>query len=314
MYLGKEYICDTTASKNWFTLTSLDSALGGYCRTAILGKAVRLGNDVYVCRVDASAKYRKTWQDYSLGDYLRYCDKDRVGDREFNGVDTSVCIQNVCGSDMIEEYAYDGKKTTLCVRLNHSGYWWQPIMRERIVDARDGEVYGVVKLGSQKWLNRDLAYWITTAYEDGGRLATLSPEQYREFEGWNYNLFYVWKDALGGSKDICPAGTHIPSKAEWKTLFTAVGGSSTAGKMLKSTSGWNSSGNGTDAYSFSALPAGLRNYNGYYNFEGYYAYFWSSTVSNGNYAYLMYLGYSYDGAGPDNDGKDIGFSVRCVMD
>ena len=222
VFNGKEFVCDTTAlnsSGAWYALTALDSAIGEYCRTAILEKKVRLGNDVYVCRVDASAKYRKTWQDYSLGDYLRYCDKDRVGDREFNGVDTSVCIQNVCGSDMIEEYAYDGKKTTLCVRLNHSGYWWQPIMRERIVDARDGEVYGVVKLGSQKWLNRDLAYWITTAYEDDGRLATLSPEQYREFEGWNYNLFYVWKDALGGSKDICPAGTHIPSKAEWKTLF-----------------------------------------------------------------------------------------------
>ena len=222
VFNGKEYVCDTTAlnsSGAWYALTALDSAIGEYCRTAILEKTVRLGNDVYVCRANASAKYKKTWQDYSLGDYLRYCDKDRVGDREFNGVDTSVCIQNVCGSDMIEEYAYDGKKTTLCVRLNHSGYWWQPIMRERIVDARDGEVYGVVKLGSQKWLNRDLAYWITTAYEDGGTLATMSPEQYRQFEGWNYTLFYVWKDALGGSKDICPAGTHIPSKAEWKTLF-----------------------------------------------------------------------------------------------
>lgn len=115
-------------------------------------------------------------------------------------------------------------------------------------------------------------------------------------------------------RGVCPEGWHLPTQTEWKTLFTAVGGSSTAGKMLKSTSGWNSSGNGTDAYSFSALPAGLRNYNGYYDFEGYYAYFWSSTVSNGNYAYLMYLGYSYDGASLDNDGKDIGFSVRCVKD
>ena len=208
-----------------------------------------------------------------------------------------------------------------------------------MTDERDGQTYKTVKIGTQTWMAENLNYAYTDVpYNYSGYTSDSTSWCYSNAAAncTKYGRLYTWAAAMdsvgtwsangkgcGYSKTcsptypvrgVCPEGWHLPTQTEWKTLFTAVGGSSTAGKMLKSTSGWNSSGNGTDAYSFSALPAGLRNYNGYYNFEGYYAYFWSSTVSNGNYAYLMYLGYSYDGAGPDNDGKDIGFSVRCVMD
>ena len=84
--------------------------------------------------------------------------------------------------------------------------------------------------------------------------------------------------------------------------------------MLKSTSGWYSSGNGTDAYSFSALPAGGRHYNGDYFFEGNYADFWSSTEDGSYDAYNMYLRYNYDDASLDDYYKYDGFSVRCVKD
>jgi uncharacterized protein (TIGR02145 family) len=57
----------------------------------------------------------------------------------------------------------------------------------------------------------------------------------------------------------CPAGWHIPTYAEWTMLENAVGGEEVAGTVLKSTSGWNEGGNGTDVYGFSALPAGNRN-------------------------------------------------------
>ena len=106
----------------------------------------------------------------------------------------------------------------------------------------------------------------------------------------------------------------MPTQTEWNTLFTAVGGSSVAGKKLKSTSGWNSSGNGTDAFSFSALPAGYRYDDGRYFSEGYRAYFWSSTESYSESAYNLYLGYNYDSAGLNNYIKYRGYSVRCVKD
>jgi len=46
----------------------------------------------------------------------------------------------------------------------------------------------------------------------------------------------------------------LPSDDEWTALENAVGGRDVA-KKLKSKSGWNSNGNGTDEFGFSALRA-----------------------------------------------------------
>jgi uncharacterized protein (TIGR02145 family) len=97
-------------------------------------------------------------------------------------------------------------------------------------------------------------------------------------------------------------------------LITAVGGQSTAGKVLRSTSGWNSSGNGTDTFAFSALPAGHRGGGGYYDGEGNGVDFWSSTEGNSDYAYSMYLYYINDVAYLSDDYKYYGYSVRCLKD
>jgi uncharacterized protein (TIGR02145 family) len=119
-------------------------------------------------------------------------------------------------------------------------------------------------------------------------------------------------------RGVCPEGWHLPSRDEWDTLLTAVGGKATAGIMLKSMRGWNdkddgTSGNGSDSYFFSALPAGNRSYNGGFNDEGYYAYFWSSTEIYSFNAYYMYLVY-YDSAYLYGIIKYYGFSVRCLKD
>ena len=96
-------------------------------------------------------------------------------------------------------------------------------------------------------------------------------------------------------------------------MITAVGGKSAAETTLKTTSGWFGSDNGTDDYSFSALPAGSRDNDGSYIYGGNYAYFWSSTENYSYYAYYMFLYYDHDYA-LLNFGKDAGFSVRCVKD
>ena len=111
-------------------------------------------------------------------------------------------------------------------------------------------------------------------------------------------------------RGICPMGWHLPSNTEWETLFTAVGGPFTAGKILKSESGWAFDGNGTDDVGFSALPAGVRgNYGNIYG-DGRYAHFWSST----EYAHIMGLNFNYESASLGYDGVDNGVSVRCVKD
>ena len=169
-----------------------------------------------------------------------------------------------------------------------------------LIDSRDGQSYRTVKIGNQVWMAENLNYETANSYcyKDSASNCT------------KYGRLYTWAAA----KAACPSGWHLPTEVEFKELVATVGGSSTAGKMLKSTSGWYSSGNGTDAYSFSALPAGYGSDYGYYGNEGDNAHFWSST-ENGSYsAYGMYLDYYDDNAYLDNSVKDYGFSVRCVKD
>ena len=195
-----------------------------------------------------------------------------------------------------------------------------------LIDDRDGQTYKAVKIGAQWWMAENLNYGTVNSdcYNDNSANCT------------KYGRLYTWAAAMDsagtwstngkgcgyGSKcsptgiirGICPEGWHLPDTTEWKTLFTAVGGQDSAGTALKSTGGWFNDGNGTDAFGFSALPAGYRGNDGGYYHEGYYAYFWSSTEYSSIYAYYMDLYYYYDYAYLYDGSKYYGFSVRCVKD
>ena len=212
-----------------------------------------------------------------------------------------------------------------------------------LTDERDGQTYKTVTIGTQIWMAENLNYAYTGVpykytYKDSSYTSDSTSWCYDNVPAncAKYGRLYTWAAAMdsvgtrsangkgcGDGKTcsptypvrgICPESWHLPDTTEWHTLFTAVGGKSTAGKMLKSTSGWNISGNGTDAYAFSALPAGSRYINGNFNFEGNYASFWSSTEDDSYYAYDLHLRYDFGNAYLYNDLKTYGFSVRCVKD
>ncbi|MDO4948398.1 MAG: fibrobacter succinogenes major paralogous domain-containing protein [Fibrobacter sp.] len=123
-------------------------------------------------------------------------------------------------------------------------------------------------------------------------------------------------------RGVCPSGWHLPSNAEWGALYTNVGGASYAGQKLKAnTSLWASYSGVTndDSFGFSVLPAGGRNYYGYFYGQGDCAYFWSSTDYEYSSSYAWYQSFHYiDGyASQDyygNYGKYNAFSVRCLKD
>ena len=205
-----------------------------------------------------------------------------------------------------------------------------------LTDERDGQTYKTVKIGTQTWMaeNLNYAYLQPTKSLDSSSFCYNDSVSYCE----KYGRLYLWSAAMDSVgewstngkgcgyektcsptypvRGICPEGWHLPTETEFDALLTAVG--ATAGKMLKSTNGWKDnkgeSGNGTDAYSFSALPAGYRDISGRFSYEGYYARFWSSTEDHSNYAYFMYLYYDYDNAFLNSYLKYYGFSVRCVKD
>ena len=153
-----------------------------------------------------------------------------------------------------------------------------------------------IKIGDQVWMAENLDI------DDGG-------EGIFHRDGQTY---YTWEAAMRVTKNL--EGWHLPTKAEFETLIKNCGGKVSAGAALKSAAGWKRDSNGTDAFGFSALPAGYRSSGGSFNNQGYYAYFWSSSEYSSDYAYSMYLSCSYGTAYLNYDYKDNGFSVRCLRD
>jgi len=196
-----------------------------------------------------------------------------------------------------------------------------------MTDSRDAQVYKMVTIGTQTWMAENLNYADSTAmpnlagnswcYENIADSCAKYGRLYTWTGAMNIASSYQSASAsaviLTPQQGVCPAGWHIPTDDEWTTLETAVGGSSTAGTKLKSASGWYDSGNGTDAYGFSALPAGIRYISGSFYYAGSSAFFWSATEVDAYGAYVRYLSYGYAGMYSDND-KANAFSVRCVKD
>ena len=195
---------------------------------------------------------------------------------------------------------------------------------ENLTDFRDGQTYKTVTIGSQTWMAQNLNYKAANSfcYESSAE----NCEKYGRLYLWSAAMDSVGAWSTNGKdcgdltscsptdpvRGVCSKGWHLPSNTEWETMLIAVGGVSTAGKVLKSTSSWN--GNGTDDFGFSALSAGYRFVRGDYDLEGSKTYFWSSTEKDNNRAISMSLNGNDDNAFLNGNYKFLGFSVRCLKD
>ena len=113
----------------------------------------------------------------------------------------------------------------------------------------------------------------------------------------------------GRVQGICPDGWHLPDNDEWNELFAAVGGIATAGKVLKSQTGWDYNGSGTDDFGFSAIPISK------YLDNGHRTRFWSATEKDEISSYLVAMGYSEDLALFVDDYEKHGqYPIRCLKD
>ena len=190
----------------------------------------------------------------------------------------------------------------------------------------DGNVYHTVTIGNQTWMAENL---MTTKYRNGDAIATVAGSWATLVTGaysWYnndpanktiYGGFYNWY-AVSDSRNIAPAGWHVPTDAEWTTLTTYLGGESVAGGKLKETgtSHWFSPNTGaTNSAGFTALPGGLRDYfDGTFNNVGYLGNWWSSTTYDAANAWYRNLHYYIANAGRYTYDRHNGFSVRCVRD
>ena len=81
--------------------------------------------------------------------------------------------------------------------------------------------------------------------------------------GVKYGKLYNWY-AVNDERGLAPEGYHVPSDKEWTVLIDYLGGEEVAGEKMKSTSGWEENGNGSNSSGFTALPGGYRYETGLY--------------------------------------------------
>lgn len=224
----------------------------------------------------------------------------------------------------------------------------------------DGNSYATVQIGTQCWMQSNLR---TTKNPDGSPI-TKGPATHGG-GGWTtdtryyscppnasnngedcaaaatYGMLYQWSAAMNnsttpGAQGICPAGWHVPTDAEWKTLVEsqATPGceSSTgwqcpnAGSKLGSSTDWFAYTNGMrqnasnatrpefGSSGFNAQPSGYRDINN----SSYYlrtngTLLWSSSQVDASSAWRRYLEYSMPSVGRDSHPKAYGFSLRCIQ-
>jgi len=206
-------------------------------------------------------------------------------------------------------------------------------------DARDGQTYKWVKIGTQTWFAENLKF------DSGCSKKTWTKRQdvgwcgYYEnkIENANRGLLYQWSAAMNnaaqeGSQGSCPDGWHVPSDKEFDDLAIFLGmnpanihdslwiASGEVGKKLKDDI-WG----GTNEYGFSILPVGFRYSDGSFNFAsaGQFTSFWTSSDNNSS---VGENGEAKSGAAwhrtfsEDNgiyrfaDGNSGAISVRCIKD
>ncbi len=222
-----------------------------------------------------------------------------------------------------------------------------------ITDSRDGNTYNTVSICTQRWMKENLAYLPSVSPSSAGSEITPYYYVY-DYEGTDvnaakatsnyqtYGVLYNWPAAMAGSgssnsvpsgvQGICPNGWHLPGDEEWKVLEGEVDGTygypdpewdgtgwrgTDAGGNLKEIgyTHWSSPNAGaTNSSGFTALAGGYRDYNGFFDSNGYSAHFWSSAQYYSNRAWNRYLYYNIDLVYRYNNYKESGFSVRCLKD
>jgi uncharacterized protein (TIGR02145 family) len=205
----------------------------------------------------------------------------------------------------------------------------------------DGNTYKTVVIGDQLWMAENLR---TTRFTDGTPISnvtgsvdwtnTVNLNSEAAFSWYNNDisnkqlygaLYNTHAVSMGINNDytsqLCPAGWHIPTSADWyKLVLTLDPGaeqganpmSETAGGKLKEAglAHWASPNTGaTNETGFTALPGGFRDEDGTFKGMGQSAYFWGD---RGNSA--RYLGYDHTYVMFKETNNAFGYSVRCVKD
>ncbi len=194
----------------------------------------------------------------------------------------------------------------------------------------EGLIYNTVQIGNQCWLRENINIGIMID-DDSIPKNNGIIEKYCYNNAQNnciiYGGLYQWSEMmqysnLPGAQGICPPGWHLPTDGEFCSLTQfidpSVNCNSTSwsgtdvGLKMKSTTSWNSGGNGNNASGYTALATGYRTDNGSFSSLGTLNNLWTTTPYNSTYSYARRLGSSNSNIMRSYFNNEYGNSVRCL--
>ncbi|MCX6249127.1 MAG: PKD domain-containing protein [Bacteroidetes bacterium] len=181
-----------------------------------------------------------------------------------------------------------------------------------LTDIRDGKVYPTVQIGSQCWMAANLNYGTMIPGNTSQRDNCVTEKYcYNDLTG-NCELGtvnYQWDELMTydetiSTQGLCPPGWHVPSEADWNTLFNNFINNAFAAWPLLFT-----------GYSgFNATLTGTRHMNVTWDWLGFATFFWSSTSHGTNKAWSHGLNDTDASVSLYPAFRSNAFSVRCLKD
>lgn len=293
--LGKAYVFDKDSG--WRPVTKAELDLEKGCVKSRKGSI----EGAYFCSDTGWVKMPTL--DQNLG---TYCNSDSRGDSVHVGYSTFVCDSawKVIPADTLDEW---------------------------VEDKRDGKSYLIVPMGSQRWMGSNLRYRdsVQTPNLVGNTWCYYDYESY--CSGPN-GVLYSWTAAMDLPDDVkadtvkftlphrgvCPEGWHVPSKADWDTLFAFVEKYGPEGKLALALMGDSWAGGAStptlNTFGFNARSSGRRKVDGTYEGEGFNAYFWYAEATFKKLPYYYMISTKSEIEQGTFGDTDWAVSVRCVED
>jgi uncharacterized protein (TIGR02145 family) len=182
---------------------------------------------------------------------------------------------------------------------------------DSLTDIRDNKKYPTVEIGSQCWMASNLNYGAMISSSSHQRDNCINEKYcYNDLStNCGNQTYYQWDEVMQyddtpGLQGLCLPGWHVPSDADWNTLFANWTSNAFAGAPLKY-SGYSG---------FNAFLSGVSHMNVQWDFPNFATFFWSSTPY-GKYKALSHGMNDYNPSVSLYPSlRSNAFSVRCVRD
>lgn len=192
------------------------------------------------------------------------------------------------------------------------------------VDADNNGYYSVV-IGTQEWLSENLrsthfsngeAIPLVTSAYDWSAATTAAYCTYKNEQSGIYGNLYNFF-AASDSRNVCPAGWHVPTMTEMNTMISYLGGDEEADKKIREAglAHWLYNTGATNSTGLTIIPAGNREGNGDFVNRLSSTYLWSSSLSTlpgSNGGMNIALEWNAPHIFITPYGKTYGASIRCI--